>query len=366
MAEENGPTKAGFITHLHAFRGVAIILIVGAHAPTMTIWDLGMQGPLDPNLALAAGVEVIGHNSTLFFAFISGLLFSTILAGRGWGRFYKSKILNVLFPYAFFTLLFTLFHWKFGQSLQVFSGDVGAYAREVWDNLLTGQASFQFWYIPVLAILFVLTPITAWTMRQRWAPFILVPLLAAPLVLSRTFPDNSVENVVVFLAPYAFGVWLGLDYEKRVRHVERLFWPCVVLAIVASIAAYILFFNHYGPLLVRDEDPAGPVNWYETASYVQKMALLCLVLLWLRAHSDWLPRWLDLLAINAFAIYFMHAFLLFSFFEWVNLFLDAQPPATVQIAVGLLAWIGVLAVSLAISEGLRRLLGPRSKMLIGA
>jgi surface polysaccharide O-acyltransferase-like enzyme len=355
-----------FSTHLHAFRGIAIIVIVGAHAPSMVIWGLGVQAEPHPNLVLTALAETVAHNGTLFFAFISGLLFSTVLSGRGWQRFFKSKMLNVLLPYCLFSFLFTMFHWTFDAGLEVYSGNWPAYLQESFENILSGQASFQLWYIPVLTALFVLTPLMAWLMQRSWAPFLLILMLILPIFVSRTFPDNSAANVAIFLVPYTLGIWLGFDYERRIGIVERLKLPLSAIAIVMSIATFYLYFTYYGPLAVAGTEPEGPVNWFESSSYAQKMALLFLVLLWLKAREGWLPRWLDLLADHAFAIYFMHVFLLFTWLDTANRWLKESPSVPVQLLAAVGAWVAVLAVCVAISWMLQKIFGRRSRMLIGS
>ncbi|RVQ66409.1 acyltransferase [Croceicoccus ponticola] len=357
---------AGYITHLHAFRGIAIILIVGAHALSMTFWKLGVHSRPNPDMVLLALCETIAHNSTIFFALISGLLFSVILAGRGWSRFFKNKFLNVILPYCLFSVLFTMFNWHFINGLQVFSGSPVEFVSESGINILWGRAAAHFWYIPVLAVLFLLTPALSWLMDRRWALAALAVMLIAPMFVSRTFPDNSVQNVIVFLAPYTFGIWLGARYEDRIAMVQRLAVPLTVVTALASVATFALFYFEYGPLMVAWEDPEGPINWFETASYVQKMALACIVLLWLRSRGEWMPRWLDLLAVNAFAIYFIYFFMLMTFYELVNQVVTAPPPPLIAGLVALAVWAGVLALCVGISVTMQKLLGHRSRMIIGA
>jgi surface polysaccharide O-acyltransferase-like enzyme len=363
---QNSGRAKDFMTHLHAFRGIAIILIVGAHAPTMVFWGLGVQGEPNPDLTLIALNETLMHNSTIFFAFISGLLFATVLFTRGWKNFFKSKFLNVMLPYCLFSLLFTMFHWDIVEGFSIFSGSWAGYLEEVGDNILSGQASFQLWYIPVLTILFAVTPLMAWLMQREWAHFLMAALLVVPIFVSRTFPDNSVANVFVFLAPYTFGIWLGFSYEQRIKFVERLQLPLAAITIVASVATFYLYVSEYGPMSVAGIEPDGAVNWYESASYVQKMGLLCLVLLWLRSREGWLPGWLNQLASHAFAIYFMHVFLLLTWLAAANSWLTEPPSVPVQILVAAAIWIAVLGACVAISTLVQRLLGRRSRMLIGS
>lgn len=332
----------------------------------MTFWILGQNEAPQPNMALLSLSETVAHNGTIFFALISGILFSVILADRGWPKFFKSKLLNVILPYCLFSFIFTFFNWNFEDGLMIFSGDLSEFLAVSLGNIVSGQASFQFWYIPVLAVLFVLTPALTWLMKQAWAEYLLAVILVVPLFVSRTFPENSVANVVVFLAPYTFGLWLGARYETRIELVQRWAGLLVAIATAASVLTFYLFYSYYGPLQVEQRSPEGPVNWFESASYAQKMTLAGLVLLILRAKGDWLPRWLDLLAVNAFAIYFIHVFLLFSWFAAINRFLASPPSALLTALSALAIWVGLLALSVAVSSALRKIFGRKSRLLIGS
>lgn len=355
-----------FIGHLHAFRGVAIMLIVLVHIAGYSMFRIGTDPDMSDYLVVWAVFETIAHNGTVFFALISGLLYSTVLAGRGWVNFFRSKVTNVILPYVFFSLLFTAIVFSGISGISLFSGEVADYAREAFGNILTGNASFHFWYLPVLAGLFVLTPLVASIVAKPWGGWIVGAAMLVPLFVSRTWPDNSVQNVAVFMAPYAFGVWLGADYDSRMEKLRLLMKPLIATVILLSVATTAAFVQYTGPMYMADEQWDGPVNWYESISYVQKMALACVVLLVLKANESWRPRWLDLLATYAFAIYFLHAAVRDVLFEgllWLGVEIG---PSWLHAPTILIIWIATLALSLGFSMLVRRALGRRSRMIIGA
>lgn len=362
-AERSG---SRFIGHLHAFRGVAIMLIVLVHIAGYSMFRIGTDPDMSDYLLIWAVFETIAHNGTVFFALISGLLYSTVLAGRGWLSFFRSKVMNVILPYVFFSLLFTAILFSGIDGISLFSGNLGDFAREAFGNILTGSASFHFWYLPVLVGLFALTPLLAWIVAKPRGGWVIGAAMLVPLFVSRTWPDNSVQNVAVFMAPYAFGIWLGADYDSRMAKLRLLMKPLIATVIFLSIATTVTFVLYTGPMYMADEQWDGPVNWYESISYVQKMALACLVLLWLKAHEGWRPRWLDLLATYAFAIYFLHAAMRDVLFEGL-LWLGVEISAAWLHAPAILAiWIATLALSLGVSVLVRRAFGRKSRMIIGA
>ena len=51
-------------------------------------------------------------NSTIYFALISGLLYTAILKKKGYAQFFISKLKFVVLPYLFFTLFYSIFDDK--------------------------------------------------------------------------------------------------------------------------------------------------------------------------------------------------------------------------------------------------------------
>lgn len=371
MSDLNGclppeqPTK-NFIGHLHAFRGIAIVLIVLVHIAGSSMYRLGTDPDMSDYMLQFAIFETIAHNGTMFFALISGLLYATILARRGWLKFYRSKLLNVLAPYAFFTLIFTAVGFSILNGLVPFSGSLSDYPLAVMSNLGTGYASFHLWYIPVLAALFLLTPIIVWTVSKPWGSWATGMLMLPPLFFSRSFDAYSVENLLVFLAPYSFGIWLGTDYEKRITSIGRVVPLLFAIFIGSSIVTTLVFQEYVGPQVIAGEDWDGPINWYESISYIQKMTLACILLVWLKAHEDWLPRWLDLLANYAFAIYFLHVAVYVLILEGL-LALDVSiGPVWIHSLTIPLLLVATLTISVGLSIIVQRALGRKSRMIIGA
>ena len=104
---------------IHAFRGFAILNIVAIHAFAFVLFYAESSGSRAGAGLMVAGVlnGVLLHDSTLYFTYISGILFSMVLAERGYRRFFRSKFFYVFLPYLFFTVLY---------STQVYEGPPGS------------------------------------------------------------------------------------------------------------------------------------------------------------------------------------------------------------------------------------------------
>lgn len=238
-------TNITFIPHIHAFRGLAIIAIVAAHAWSFPIF---WTGTLDSQelTALFHIMETLFHGATLFFAIISGVLFSQILVKRSWRSFFKGKLLNVLLPYTILTLLITILNWQFAPVNTPPDWPVIAqFSLNYLSNLLYGQAMIHFWYIPVIMVLFIATPILHRIQMQYLWLSLLIALL--PLLVSRSpFPDFlKVQSFVYFMGAYQLGMLIGSYYDLVQRWVARCLVPITIITLFCSLLIYLLFHWQY-------------------------------------------------------------------------------------------------------------------------
>ncbi|WP_375283567.1 acyltransferase family protein [Marinicauda pacifica] len=351
-------SKGGFIEPLHAFRGVAIVNIVAVHAGSLAIYDFGGGTQDRGGLRLLAALnEVLFHSATLYFAFISGLLFSAVLSARGWPRFFANKLKYVLLPYVVMSTLFTALHWHWSQHFDVFSGSPLAFVQTAGQHILAGTAMDPFWYIPVLACLFALTPAVHALLERKSLRWMVWLLVLAPLLVSRTGADVSVANVVYFLGAYACGMALGRDYAAASLWIEGHARWLALAAILLGLALLALIWTGY--------DRVGPVSVRETLFYLQKGALAG-VFLTILSRWQTIPPLLARLADHAFAIYFLHLFALYTLAAGLRGLVGTPVPlyGVALVFGGLLA--ASLGVCLAVSAGFRAALGKRARLLIGS
>ena len=162
--------KQSFLGYLHSFRGFAILNIVMIHGIVFPIMAAN-EFNYDKTKLLPIINEVLFHDATIYFAIISGLLFSAVLQSRGYKKFYKSKILNVFLPYLFFTFLFSIFKPPSEEGMFGIHSEFLPYLQAVGTNLIYGKAQFTYWYLPVLFGIFIVTPLLAIaTDTKKWGP----------------------------------------------------------------------------------------------------------------------------------------------------------------------------------------------------
>ena len=348
---------------LHAFRGFAILNVVAIHAfAVILIYTNNTGGVVGwPPVMLGTMSQVLFHDSTLYFTFISGILFSRILADRGYTRFFRSKLLYVVLPYIVVTVVYSLrvSNGPFGTPAGVFDGGLQEFGALVGINLVTGMATLIFWYIPVLLALYAMTPVLDWLSRSRGAVIPVLVIILAPLVCSRVFPDVTWANYVYFLGAYLIGILVGRNYERTIEVSRERGHLLVIVAVVTTAfiaAAQNLEIPVYGVTVLA-----------ESAWYLQKIALAGLALVWFeRTMAKRVPNWLKFCGDYAFAIYFLHMIPLLVLVE-----IMARAGIRVDSTAVLLAFMSLsLVLSLAgavlLTWIFRRVLGRYSRCVIGA
>lgn len=354
-----------YLHYVHSFRGFAILNIVAIHAIAFAL-IVPVDFIPDTTAPLYVLNETLFHDSTLYFALISGLLFSSILQSRGYRRFYRSKLLYVVSPYIFCTVVFSLLRWNSqGTGLLALPSGVQDYLASIWPNLLRGEAQFTYWYIPVLLFLFAITPLLSRLARASGyaaAPAWLIMLL--PLAFSRPeFREGvgqlTAGTLIYFTGAYTVGLYLGQNLESRLDCIARWRTPLLALAIVATVALAALQFagiNRFGSFSLQ-----------ESLFYVQKLCLAAIILLWLRSRLENQPRWLTVFANEAFSIYFLHIFFILVLGElfWTLLRDPAWQPLSSYLA-GPVYFLFALFMSMLLIHLLRALLGRHSRVLVGS
>jgi peptidoglycan/LPS O-acetylase OafA/YrhL len=354
--------SSDFIPHLHAFRGFAIINICFIHAWVVAIYYVKPSAPnTDADKIQGAINAALFHSSTLYFTIISGILFSMILSKRPWKKFFVTKIQNVVFPYLFITLIYSLAIWPTvpGQPIELnVAGDFASFVSIVVDNVITGKAMFHLWYIPVLVILFLCTPIIMFLVRRPSMIWIVILLVAAPLVVSRTDGLNiDIPTVSYFLGAYTMGVYLGAHYANKIEWFERNIWSLVLIVVVLTIALTYCYLIDFHKI--------GYISLTETMHYIHKTIVAGIALVLLKRWELSLPSWLMKLGDYSFSIYFIHAIFLYGLYVLMNNLLLEPPNAVFTFILGIVFFIVSVVGSIVMASLFQSLLKKKSRYLVG-
>ena len=307
---------------------------------------------------LTAVTGTLFHAATLFFALISGILFTRVLRTQSWAAFYKSKLTHVLLPYVLISVPLTLIGWPPGPEYGMAGGLTAGLPEAMAYNLLFGNAQGHLWYIPVLSILFLLTPsLNALLKRGNGSGILLLALM--PLIVSRSvYPDLlSLKSICFFLGAYAFGMYLGERLDSMHAFVRRHLSALLMVYMACVASNFLLLFWEY--------EPDGFTSSLQSVQYTQKTLEALLILYALHAREDQLPKLLGLLGTYAFSLYFLHIS-----FMWVLAHAAIRYVPVTSIGAVIACSLSIYALSILLSVqfsmAVRRLTGRYSRMLIGS
>jgi len=361
--QKNQPKQ--FLGYLHNFRGFAIINIVAIHAVVFAF--LGASNfNFNPNNPIAIANEILFHNATIYFAVISGILFSAVLKSKGYEAFYIGKFKNVILPYLFFTLIFSIFAENSNKPFAILTNFTDYY-HAVIRNFIYGKANFVYWYIPILIFLYLATPLVDYLINlKKIGKYIFLLLLSIPLVVSRIEMMElmqsdflSLQTMLYFLGAYVAGMYIGIDLEKRLAWVKNNFTWLIVITLITTIALVYI--------QLKNIDMIGRVSVRATLYYIQKICVSGIVIILLKNMGERKIVGLHQIAKDGFAIFFLHGFLIFVLIGILMPILSFTKIAPFNIFIGaFLMLVLSIAVSMLIVFIFRKIFGDKSRMIIGA
>ncbi|GAA0565643.1 acyltransferase family protein [Chitinophaga japonensis] len=334
-------TQKKFIGYIHNFRGVAIIYVVGAHI--LLNWPAG---------SVAHRVlDLIFQNSTILFLFIAGYLFQHLSAKFEYGDYLKKKFQNVICPYLLLSLPVIVY--------RVVTQDINGFTLEdhpdfgswpAWEQagyyLLHGAHLQQLWFIPMIALYYLIAPVLLYIDRKPVLYYVLIPLIVLSLVVQRSTLSDTLTMAVHFLSVYVFGMFMSRYKEQYLAFARKY------AALVTLLPLAVLALNYF-----------ADQRFYDPLDYTHKMLFCCFYIYWLWRLEKYMPRFIDVLAVLSFGIYFVHYFfVLFLRGAYQKVFHE-------QIPGNMLYWTVCLVIVMLLSvwtlQLARRVLGGKSKYLVG-
>ncbi len=353
-----------FLGYLHSFRGFAIINIVVIHAIGFALYAAN-NGSFNPKDPFSIANELLFHSSTIYFSVISGLLFSVVLKNKGYKIFYSSKIKNVLLPYLFLTLVFSIFNPTSTDFFGIHTNFI-LYLKGALRNFIYGKAQFPYWYIPILFFIYLVTPLLDYMINlKRWGTILILIVMLLPLAISRVELIElekgdflSLSTMIYFTGAYAAGIYFGANPDGRFEWVRKNMLLFIIVALISSVA--LIYFE------IKDIDKMGQWSLRSTLFYIQKMSLSGIFIVMFKNMADRQPRWLGPIASNAFTIYFLHAYFLFRIYDWLMPIAAYHKIAPFNLLLSAILFLVIsISLSMLVAWLFKKLFGKYSRMLLG-
>jgi hypothetical protein len=364
---EKSPERAvtrssGFLSYAHSFRGIAILMIVGGHAIWVFDWP---EDSLVRN-----GLADLLENGTVLFVFVAGFFFHYLSARFEYWDYLGKKLKNVILPYCLMaapSVLISSLVPSFYHEYPALEGR-GFVFRAGWFLINAGAGlNRALWFIPMITLFYLAAPLLMFFVRYPRL-FLLVP----PLVIVSAFahrdayPNLDILGLAFYyLSAYLAGMWASHQRARLEKLLPRI-WPWLAAAVAVATILMVTLADHHGNYegarLFSQEH--GVIDWV----FLQKM-LVCLTLLGVTMQFQrQIAGPLKFFGDTSFAIFFIHYY----FIVIVAHIITAVSASTGLPLTqgGFLPWMIAFTVVVAASVGCiaaaRKLLGRRSRMIIGS
>ena len=290
-----------FLRYIHSFRALAIITIVAAHCIALFDWK---SLPMQRHLILS-----LIPNGTVFFVFIAGFLFQHLSHKFEFRRYLKSKLQNVLLPYVIVSMPMIAVQAlaQTGSFDPAYSHHWPTVAQNVAWSLLTGaHTQLHFWFIPMIAIFYLLAPLLLWIDRDG-RPYYLLPILLTITVCVHrpTDFDRIWQSCAYYLPVYLYGMWFSRHRERLLAWHDR--WlPALIASVVGLVWLEVGYLHQAG--YISSGAMFSTENGIVDTNAMQKLLLCGVLLVVLRRLGEGLHRKLRPLADASFGVFFLHLY----------------------------------------------------------
>lgn len=294
--------KEGYLNYIHLFRGLAILIIVGIHCRISFPW---------PDDSVVKDIfTTLLDNGTVLFVFIAGFLFQYLRGKYEYVSYLKRKAKYVILPYIIASVPAILAD-LYEKTIPVWMPESVAAQPKIMQALYmlaTGKHLGPFWFIPMITIFYLISPLLIKIDRPVFYKTLFPVLFVAGLFTFRFgYFSNIFDSFVHYLPVYIYGMW-GARYRMKLIHL-RWRWVLLLSAIYIFIAFLEVSNTVYVPKLSSFQEAAtAPYFSFNFAKL--KVSLLCIVLLRLFYSVNSEMKMLKLLGDYSFGIYFIHLYVI--------------------------------------------------------
>lgn len=293
--------ESKFRYSLENFRGIAIIFVMFSHVVSLKLID-GVGNYLHYLLV----------DATAWFVFISGYLFYYLEIDKfNYGKYLSRKLKFVLLPYL---ILSVPAIWASLLVQRHIMLDLTPLEYTLWSLISGGTMVAPMWFIPMIFIFFLLTPIFRILARSR----LIIPVALIGLVFSvfsfRPFFNNSAFfSFLHFAGFYLFGIAAA----KHASNLDQLSKNVKSVIILLALAIFLITGVAYPGF---SEDPIRFIGTVGKFNYVTmgKLALLVVIFLAFERYLNRPHKTLAFMAKISFGLFFIHGFMIVFFGRWLH------------------------------------------------
>ena len=328
-----------FLGYIHYFRALAIFLIIAGHSIDVFAWD---------NVDIERLLRIFISNGSVLFVFIAGYLFQHLSSNFENKKHFKSKIKNVITPYFIISIPAIII---FVTILERDSVWAGFYNNSIFEQVglfyITGIHLAPLWFIPMIAIFYVIAPILVKADKNKLIYFGLPLFITLSCFVGRGLPH---QNFIHFFSAYL----LGMYCSKFKDFVNPLISRNIFIILTLSL---IMFFSLFEFWFMK-----GTMTY---VNYLQKLAMSIFFLgLFIKFNSYLNSKFISVIADTSFGVFFIHSYLLTSG-KLLYLKLNGEAALGSLILYFIVAVSTLLICTLIITQ-IKKVFGKHSKLFVGS
>ncbi|NMM47243.1 acyltransferase family protein [Marinigracilibium pacificum] len=331
-----------FLSYIHQFRGLAILLIVIIHCFGIFDWDQFENGWFIVNAVIGRG--------TLLFVFIAGFLFGYLSYKYTFPSYLSKKIKYVILPYIICSIPILVYRIVFQdippRVLTLFPdfSEINP-VLQVFLYLVSGTHLLPYWFIPMIACFYFVSPLFNFFLKKN---FIIIPTVILTII-SLTFTRVVTTDIIGNLIHYIGVFWLGIVFCKYRSEIFKFTekYPMLPLGI------YLILL--ISSLTIK--------IWSEQQFFLQKIALSWLLIFKLYKNERDIPV-LNALADLSFGIYFTHFYFILATKPFI---LKLAPDNPIYLAVYAFIYFGLIVLLSGVATKIVKIpFKQNSRMLVGS
>lgn len=325
----------GRLHYIQAMRALAIAVVVTTHCTALF-------PPGD--WVRSDAVHFFFRHINVVFTFVSGFLFQFLIGKYRYESYLRTKVNNVLIPYLIVSFP-ALMIYVIGLKPLEIDPEFGQHGPLVLAAymLATGTHLGPLWFIPMISILFIASPVLKWIDDNPRRYLLIVPALALACVVGRSPADvNPIQNAVFYLPVYLVGMAMSRIGPGGGADIAPSWsWLIPLVFVPAFIPSHI----------------AG----WDSCVFVTKILFCCGLVGLLSRYATSVPRWVDDLGKASFGIFFVHGYAIAAL-----VMISVWRITGLTGMAGLLIYaVAVLGASLASVMVVKKLTGTWSRRIIG-
>jgi peptidoglycan/LPS O-acetylase OafA/YrhL len=347
-SSKNTKNSSNFLRYIHNFRGFAILTIVATHIIAALQWR---------NETIEKITYILIGNGTVYFVFIAGFLFQFLSSKYEYKKYLSKKLQYVILPYFFISILaiqlclvekiYTPPDWfQYHFSDWSLPGQILMY-------FLTGAHLPPFWFIPMITIFYIISPVLIWVDRHPKSYWILPILLVITAIIPRAqYNANPIQSFVHFLSVYMIGMFCSRYRDKIFVVLKKKYVWLLISFVILTILEFTITPR---PTAINS---------------LSKLILCVLIIYFLWLFELRLPKrfheLMGFLAELSFGIYFLHGYFIIAYsgaankFEFNSFWTEAN---LLSFSLIFLFSVGASIVSLLI---VKKIFGKKSRFIVGS